>query len=128
MAFQFAEEVFKVYAEDRVQRRVLELNTNLSFKVFAQLDEELLSVFKAFSLDRVQQQRVEVRDLASTVPLARPSERPPFPPERVAERLARLDALLAQVSVDEEEEEEEASEEEEVMEDMDLEAQPSLPS
>ena len=41
--------------------------------------------------------------------------RPPLPPERVAESLARIDALLAQVSL----------EEEEVMEDMDLDAQPS---
>ena len=61
-----------------------------------------------------------VGHLASTVPPKRPSERPPLPPERVAERLARLDALLAQVSLDEE-----ASKEEEVMEDMDLDAQPS---
>ena len=42
--------------------------------------------------------------------------RPPLPPERVAERLARIDAFLAQVSLDEEED---------VMEDLDLDAQPS---
>ena len=45
----------------------------------------------------------------------------PLPPERVAERLARIDALLAQVSEEKEEEEEEAS-----TEDFDLDAQPSL--
>ena len=44
----------------------------------------------------------------------------PLPPERVAERLVRIDALLAQVS-EEKEEEEEAS-----TEDFDLDAQPSL--
>ena len=44
--------------------------------------------------------------------------RPPLPLELVAERLARIDALLAQVSLDEEEEE--------VMEGMDLDALPAL--
>ena len=35
LAFQFAEEVFKVDAQDRVRQRFLELNTELSFTVFA---------------------------------------------------------------------------------------------
>ena len=61
----------------------------------------------------------EVQGQGSTAPRGSDSVgyRPPLPPERVAERLARIDALLAQVSLDEEEEE--------VMEDVDLDAQPS---
>ena len=61
----------------------------------------------------------EVQGQGSTAPRGADSvcHRPPLPPERVAERLARIDALLAQVSLDEEEEE--------VMEDMDFVAQPS---
>ena len=57
----------------------------------------------------------EVQGQGSTAPRGADSvgHRPPLPPERVAERLARIDA---QVSLDEEEE---------VMEDMDLDAQPS---
>ena len=69
--------------------------------------------------DRVQLRLVE--QIQSVIlpllsPPERPSDRPPLLPERVAERLARIDALLAQVSLDEEEE---------VMEDMNLDAQPS---
>ena len=58
----------------------------------------------------------EVQGQGSTAPCGADSvgHRPPLPRERVAERLARIDALLAKVSLDEEEEEV-----------MDLDAQPS---
>ena len=54
-----AMDVYKVLTQDRVQRRLLELNTRLRFKVYAQ-DRvqrrflELKTKFQVFAQDRVQ--------------------------------------------------------------------------